>query len=342
LSVFLFFAVSGYLIAGPHVRALLEGRALPDTRSYALRRLARIGPAYWVALTFLLVWGLASTSSAVTARGVVDHYLLINSEVPSDLASIMPIAWTLSVEVAFYLAVPLIAFAIRRRTKEPISHRALLTWIGVVAVVSAVIQLGTYTRLLPQSGWPTVIQYSLPAMFLFFAPGIALAVAEHRRVNVLGRKLPEFGPAAFWASVAGLAGLWYASMYLFVSTNTPPVLSSVGFAIASGLTLYLAIARRETRSISGRALASLGLISYGLYLWNWTVMQAILELHGGPIVSGMGFISWVEAIVVLLAITAPIAALSWSFIERPSIQAAWGLRARWARTAKPHVRLAAS
>src|SRR4051794_35589245 len=50
-GVSLFFALSGFLIAGPYLAALLEGRAGPDVRRYARRRMTRILPAYWIALT---------------------------------------------------------------------------------------------------------------------------------------------------------------------------------------------------------------------------------------------------------------------------------------------------
>jgi peptidoglycan/LPS O-acetylase OafA/YrhL len=50
-GVVLFFSVSGFLIAGPFLRALLHGNELPATRAYVARRAARILPAYWVALT---------------------------------------------------------------------------------------------------------------------------------------------------------------------------------------------------------------------------------------------------------------------------------------------------
>src|SRR4051794_31497697 len=53
-GVWLFFALSGYLIAGPFLRALAEGRRQPPVRSYAIRRAARILPAYWVALAAVL------------------------------------------------------------------------------------------------------------------------------------------------------------------------------------------------------------------------------------------------------------------------------------------------
>ncbi len=172
LTVFLFFAVSGYLIAGPFLRALLDGTELPELRTYAARRIARIVPAYWVALTVLLVLGLANTPPPVTVLGILDHYLLIHSQIPPDPASIYPVAWTLGVEAMFYLLVPLLAVGIRRITRAPVSHVWIIVGIGVLTVGSIALQLATYTRVIPFSGWSTVVQYSLPSQFIFFSPGM--------------------------------------------------------------------------------------------------------------------------------------------------------------------------
>src|SRR5579862_3629324 len=56
VGVWLFFALSGYLIAGPYLRALIDGRPLPVPRVYAVRRVARIFPAY------LIAFAIASTA----------------------------------------------------------------------------------------------------------------------------------------------------------------------------------------------------------------------------------------------------------------------------------------
>ena len=49
-GVWLFFAISGYVISKPFVDRLLTGRPLPELVPYALRRALRIFPLYWIAL----------------------------------------------------------------------------------------------------------------------------------------------------------------------------------------------------------------------------------------------------------------------------------------------------
>src|SRR5260370_42480308 len=48
-GVAVFFALSGFLLYRPYVAARWDGRPPPPVRRYALRRAARILPAYWLA-----------------------------------------------------------------------------------------------------------------------------------------------------------------------------------------------------------------------------------------------------------------------------------------------------
>src|SRR3954471_21912178 len=47
LGVVLFFVLSGYLLAGPWVASALEDRPTPRLGRFAVKRAARIVPAYW-------------------------------------------------------------------------------------------------------------------------------------------------------------------------------------------------------------------------------------------------------------------------------------------------------
>ena len=54
-GVYLFFVLSGYLISGPFLNALARGRRLPMLAGYAVRRAARILPAYWIPLVAIVL-----------------------------------------------------------------------------------------------------------------------------------------------------------------------------------------------------------------------------------------------------------------------------------------------
>jgi peptidoglycan/LPS O-acetylase OafA/YrhL len=310
-TVYLFFALSGFLIARPFVAALLDGRPLPAWRDYTRRRVARIVPAYWMAFTAFLAFGFAT---GATAFNVVDHYLLVHNEVPGDAGNLLPVAWTLGIEASFYLAVPLVAALVRRRRTGPVAPWRMLAWVGAATAASVALHLAVFTRTLP-TGWGSVEQYTLPAQFLFFAPGVALAVAEH------GHQRPLLAPWTVAAAGVAAAAGWLGCMYLFVVSSVPAGISSIGFALLSGTILCLGRWSREPGSPVGRAIVWVGTVSYGLYLWHWLVMRAMYGWWGAAF-KGTGAVSWPLSTAIVLALSLPLAAASWRLIERPSMRRA--------------------
>ncbi|HVM65837.1 MAG TPA: acyltransferase [Acidimicrobiales bacterium] len=316
-SVYLFFALSGFLIARPFITALLGGAPLPEWRDYARRRVARIVPAYWLAFTAFLVFGFATSATFVN---VADHYLLLHNEVPGDTGNLLPVAWTLGIEASFYVAVPLVALVARRRWTSAVSETRLLAWLGGLTVASGALHLAVFTRALP-TGWRTVEQYTLPAQFLFFAPGVVLAVVEHRR------RRPVLQPRTIAVAGACAAAGWVYCMYLFAVPGTRAGISSIGFALLSGLILCLGRWSPEPVSPVGRAMVWVGTVSYGLYLWHWLVMRAFYGWWGAAF-AGTGALSWPLSTALVFALSLPLAAASFSFVERPAMRLAAGRRRR--------------
>ena len=313
-TVYIFFALSGFLIARPYIVALLDGSPLPSLRAYAIRRTARIVPAYWVAFTAFLVFGFGVGAHF---GGVLDHYLLIHNEIPGDAGTLLPVAWTLGIEASFYLAIPLVAAAVRRFTTAPIARHRMLAWTAAITGASVALHLAVFTRPLP-TGWSAVAQYTLPAQLLFFAPGIVLAIMEH------GRRRPVVPRTGLVVGAAAATAGWVGCMWLFVVSTVPAGISSIGFALLSGGILCLARWSPEPSSPVGRVAVWVGTVSYGLYLWHWIVMRAMYGWWGAAF-AGTHVVSWPLATAVVFVLTLPVAAASWHFLEQPIMRraAAW-------------------
>src|SRR5262249_18054622 len=130
-GVAIFFLISGYLLYRPFLERMLRDRPEPPVGGYLLRRAARIYPAYWLALTTIILVGhftngkLLGFPSAPIHGGVFTYaryYFLLHiyRDLP-EAASALSQAWTLAVEVTFYLCLPIFAAALRRggRTRSP-------------------------------------------------------------------------------------------------------------------------------------------------------------------------------------------------------------------------------
>jgi len=129
-SVLVFFGISGFLLYRPFVAARAEGRPPPRTRAFLRRRAFRILPAYWTALTLLAVFpGIVGAFGGEWWR----YYGLLQLYWTDSVGRGIPVAWTLCVEAAFYLLLPLWAVGARRLRLGPGWVAPELTVLGVGA-----------------------------------------------------------------------------------------------------------------------------------------------------------------------------------------------------------------
>jgi peptidoglycan/LPS O-acetylase OafA/YrhL len=318
-GVWLFFAISGFVIGRPFIERLLDGRPLPRPGAYALRRAARIFPLYWLALTALIIIdGSAGTHSWQFPL----HYLLLNNLVPGRQEALFPAAWTLTLEALFYAVLPLLAWAIHTRHRAPtalwLARALLLSWVlsiafTVFADLQGDGQIGLWLR------------GSLPAMWQMFCPGLLLALAPHlppgrwRRATV---ELPGRWPVWLCAVVilipAAVLGAAAPLRFGVVVYQLLVDASRPLFAIGYGLVVAAAIVRRPW---GGRVWLRLGVASYGVYLLHPVIAALLVSAGLVPIVHNT-LVAFVVNTAVLAALTIPLALASWRWLERPAIELA--------------------
>ena len=113
LGVALFFVLSGFLLSRPWVREVQLGARRPSVGRYFKHRLARILPAYWVALIAVLL----TTGSGASTRTIIDNVTLTQGYTGRFLPSFFQ-TWSLVTEVAFYIVLPLLAPLLIRKSKK--------------------------------------------------------------------------------------------------------------------------------------------------------------------------------------------------------------------------------
>lgn len=289
-----FFILSGYLVFGSYdrIRAPL---------TFYRRRIARIYPAYFVAVVLFLVLVLAQ---AATLGGAIDwedvgpylafNLLTLNFLQPeiggvfagNSMAAINGALWSIKVELMFYACVPPL-FALAARTSHTALALALIVigsaWRPVVELVGAQLGLGPLEPLWNQ----------LPGQLHYFGLGIALFAFSKGHLS-LSQLLAILGFAL--ALVLVLAGVRSAA-------NVLGLVAVIG-VLSSAPALGTVFAETD--------------ISYGIYLCHFPLIQMLLAGGAGD----WPFALYFAAIIVIVPIYG---LLSWRLIERPAL----ALGKRW-------------
>jgi peptidoglycan/LPS O-acetylase OafA/YrhL len=301
LGVMLFFALSGYLIYRPFARRDFADGGPVSIGTYARNRALRILPVYWVAVVFLLL----VTQHGGSANQWWRFLTLSESFSTTTAQTVDGPMWSLVVEVHFYLLLPFLAWALAR-----LGGRRPAVAVGVLIVLGAASAWFRHLNPAPVYIW----QYSLPATFYGFVPGMALALVQPR----LDAARPGWwrGPAFrrdVWLGV-GVAGWVAVCQWLQWEA---PVIAVGTFFFVGALVLPLEEGLL-VRLLDLRVLALVGVASYSLYLWHVPMIERVWEQHDIRIsFSALLFETLPAALVV--------AGLSYALVERPALS----LRGRW-------------
>ena len=320
LAVAVFFALSGFLLWRAHAAAARDVGPRPRTGHYLRSRAVRIMPAYVVAVVVIL--SLLPDSDHASPTVWLANLTLTQIYVPLTLTGGLTQMWSLSVEVSFYLALPILALLARRipvRARVPaIAALAALSWAWGWVPLRAGYGVNPLN-------WP-------PAFFSWFAAGMLLAEWAHSGLGLPHRLARR---RVLMAGVAVLAYLVAASPLagpegLIPSTAAQlAVKTAMGSLVAFALVAPLVLDRVDTphRLLGTTVMVTLGRWSYGLFVWHLAALAMVFPVIGVFPFSGR----MAEVLVLTLIFGWAIAAVSYALVESPCRDALRG----WERRRKP-------
>jgi peptidoglycan/LPS O-acetylase OafA/YrhL len=294
-SVDAFFVLSGFLIVTAWDRR-------PEWRPFLTRRVRRLFPAYLVSVAILVPLVAPQVLGSwkdlfllATLQGYVADHLTSAVNVP---------LWSLTTEVHFYLLVPLLA---------PLLHRRFGRW-GLLAAACA-LSVWWWDRGAESMDLSASL---LPGRLPQFLVGALVGIAVRER------------GADSWAwivarsrLVARAAVVALVLLGLYLGANGTYHRRGVAFDLwiepLSGLLLAVLLLHVVTRPpttttvLAGPTLRGAGLVSYSLYLWHYPILAASVawfDVGTAPLMA-------VPAVLLGLAVTAAVTAVSYRWIERP-------------------------
>jgi len=311
-GVFIFFALSGYLLTRTFLAAYMLGTPRPSISRYARNRALRIIPAFWVVTTVYVLWNHVAGPAGI--GGLLATYGFAQNFHWTPAADVMRPAWTLDIEVAFYIVIPLASLtalaAGRRMRREPRMRLAIVLSVLLAAYILSLL-------IKHNAGNPVNNNYNIGAFLFAFIPGVALAAVEpFAAPRVRGSRQ---GGALTW----GVLGLCIALFAVFVSLpGSEDGARSVLITLACGALLASLLILQWTtggcwRVLDNRAMRWLGQRSYGIYLIHLTLMGHVLP----HIASGHGLtVTFVLLLIVVTPVTLLAADVLWRLVERPALQ----------------------
>jgi peptidoglycan/LPS O-acetylase OafA/YrhL len=328
-GVAVFFVISGFLLYQPHAQSLADGRPAPPAGRYFLHRAVRILPALWVAIVGAAL--LLHHDEDVSLGDYLLHASLLQTYSSGHETNGLTQMWSLATEAAFYVSLPLIAWALGRTNRGVSALRSRVVLLAMTPLAGAA-WMG-----LANSQHRPLWTLWLPAFIGWFGLGMALAAWRVARVGAAIRRswLDTLGehPGTCW----GIA----AALYLVLTSPlagpydlSPP---TVGQAVVKNL-LYgffgalvvlpaLVPPHASTEPMAITVLGSaparfLGNISYGIFCYHLIALGLVERFLDFRIFSG-GFakLFW----PTLLASIA-LASASYYLLERPLVR--WGRRGR--------------
>lgn len=302
VGVDVFFVISGFLITSIIARDLEDKERQFSLRDFYERRIRRIFPALF---TVLLVTSLLAffillprdlndyAKSLVATAGFASNIFFYRQWGYFDAeAHTKPLlhTWSLAVEEQFYLVFPLLLVLLYRVLRRKKYVRQALTVLGFASFV-----------------WTLSLMRSNPAAAFYLAPARAweLLLGSMLALGAVPALKPKLAESAALLGVVLLAIAVFA-----ITARTPfPGPAALLPCVGAALIIHAGEGTRVARILSVKPIVFVGLISYSLYLWHWTLLS--LARHWA-----LGALSLTQTWAVI-AVAVACSTISWKYIEAP-------------------------
>lgn len=309
-----FFLVSGFLLYLPMATRVRDGRTQRSAKATLLRRGLRILPLYYTAV--IVVWAARNPGLPGDWLDLLEHLTFTQVYDSRRVFYTIGPAWSLAVEVHFYLFLALVAAWLRRRQTHrlPPAHRWRMLYLPAYLLIAVSAGWVVYSVWIVDAAHQQWAYWFCPQNYANnFGFGMIIAIFYVR----WGRERPiSAGLACALRFVA--CGLVVAGALVrgndAASLEAFSMLNSVGFAVLFAASVLTSPESRWRRFFATPVLVWLGMISYSVYLWHEPILLLVLDRYHLVSHAPAAF-PWVAALLVAAGVLG--GWLSYVVLEQP-------------------------
>jgi peptidoglycan/LPS O-acetylase OafA/YrhL len=304
LGVKVFFAISGFILALPFLKALNENKMI-NVVSYLKRRLTRLEPPFIISLALFAVVHIVVFHEKLAA--VISHFtiglLYSHGFVFGEPNFINPVTWSLETEAQFYILVPLLFVVFRIIGKD-----ALKIALLIVLFIGSMI----FKNLTSGDGY---LNSSVFAYFLNFAVGIFFAgIYLKKRAFFEGSKKLLFD----FLGITSIIG-----MFVFYKPQDD-FTNMIVFNISIFLFFLSAfLGKFFNKFFTRRWVYTIGGMCYSIYLLHYAFFHLFVKFSKGLAFSDNYGVNLGIQIAVALPVVLLISSAFFVIIERPCMNPEW-------------------
>ncbi len=321
MGVQLFYMISAFtLFLSLANRKKAESKPLVN---FFIRRFFRISPLFYCAIAFyILTRGIGPSywiedGESITIPNLITHITFMNGWNPYWINSLVPVGWSIAIEMPFYLIVPYLF-----KKVKTVNQAIYLTLAALFISKLINFILKQYPLISDRQIWDLFLVYWLPSQLPFFALGIVLYFLLIDTLN--NQILPEFSLKNQLKRT--LTPLFLISLSLAVfSSISKTQLGILGFLYGLAfLGLSVSLSQHSVSFLVNRFWCYLGKISYSAYLTHLTVLPVakgflqkaltLLNLNLPPT------IYFILLLAISLAVTIAVSSATYKFIEVPGLK----------------------
>jgi len=313
VGIYVFFVISGFILSLPFASYCLHQGREVKLKDYFVRRLTRLEPPYIIAMTVFFVVLLLQHASF---QELLPHYgasiVYLHNLIYKIWSPINPVAWTLEVEVQFYILAPFLAYAFFSIKDRWTRRGALIAFILILVCIQQYFGWMKYP-------WSFFIISHLH----FFIIGFLLTDFYLSEWKETGRKpLLLFDVLA----IIGIVGIFVLISFNFVNRLFYPV--ALFFLFYGTFRSHHVL-----KFFRNRWIVSIGGMCYTIYLLHLPMAELFERVVGHIGVTNHYVVNLIIQLPFYLLFVFGISVVFFLLVEKPCMNKDWP-RLLWARISK--------